>query len=73
MQSGPGVEAVAEEACAQGGHGLRAVSEPAHASSFHTLLNQCLGCGFDGTAPLLMGKPALRQAAQFMRRRFFHR
>ena len=35
--------AVAEGACTESKHGLCAISGPAHASLFHTLLNQVFG------------------------------
>ena len=42
--------AVAEQASTESKHGLSAITGPAHASLFHTLLNQGLGSGFDGDA-----------------------
>ena len=42
--------AVAEQASTESKHGLSAITRPAHASLFHTLLNQGFGSGFDGDA-----------------------
>ncbi|MCY3992907.1 MAG: hypothetical protein OXF50_16925 [Caldilineaceae bacterium] len=41
---------MAEEASTESEHGLSTISGPAHASLFHTLLNQGFGRGFDGAA-----------------------
>ena len=42
--------AVAEQASTESKHGLSAITRPAHASLFHTLMDQGFGSGFDGAA-----------------------